>query len=70
MFDHAHDKEGARWALKILAERPDEPEASRLLAGYHERRGEIGLANFYRMHASAGSEPPTPGREAPPRGTP
>ena len=52
MFDHAHDQEGARWAEKILAERPDDPEASRLLADYHERRGEKGLANFYRLHAA------------------
>ena len=57
LFDHAHDEEGARWALKVLAERPDDPEASRLLAGYHQRRGETGLANFYRVHASAGHEP-------------
>ncbi len=50
MFDHAQDQEGARWARRILDERPDDPEASRLLARYHERRGEIALANFYRLH--------------------
>jgi tetratricopeptide (TPR) repeat protein len=70
MFDHAHDREGARWALKILAERPDDPEASRLLASYHERRGEIGLANFYRVHASTGPEPAAPESGASPRETP
>ena len=48
MFDHAHDQEGARWALKVVGERPDDPEANQLLASYHQRRGEIGLANFYR----------------------
>ena len=52
LFDHAKDDEGARWALKILADRPNDPEASRLLAGYHDRRGETGLANFYRVHAT------------------
>jgi Flp pilus assembly protein TadD len=57
MFDHAQDKEGARWAEKILGEWPDDPEASRLLAGYHERRGEIGLANFYRLRAQTEPEP-------------
>ena len=36
MFDHAHDQEGARWAEKILAERPGDADASRLLAAYHE----------------------------------
>jgi tetratricopeptide (TPR) repeat protein len=70
MFEHAHDQEGARWAVKILAEWPDEPEASRLLVGYHQRRGEIGLANFYRVHAAAGPEPPAPEQEAPQRKTP
>jgi Flp pilus assembly protein TadD len=60
MFEHAHDEEGARWAQKILAERPDDPEASSLLAGYHQRRGETGLANFYRMRSSAGPEPAGP----------
>jgi tetratricopeptide (TPR) repeat protein len=70
MFDHAHDLEGARWALKILAERPDDPEASRLLAGYHERRGEIGLANFYRVHASNKPEPAALESKASPQETP
>ena len=71
MFEHSHDQEGARWALKILAERPDDPEASRLLADYHRRRGEIGLANFYRMHASDGPGPPAAAAgEAPRRETP
>ena len=57
LFDHAHDQEGARWAEKILRERPDDAEASGMLAEYHERRGEAGLANFYRVHASTGPEP-------------
>jgi tetratricopeptide (TPR) repeat protein len=57
MFDHAHDQEGARWAEKILSERPEDPEASRLLADYHQRRGETGLANFYRLHAQPGPKP-------------
>ena len=56
MFDHAQDQEGARWAQRILDEWPDDPEASRLLAGYHERRGETALANFYRLHAQSARE--------------
>ena len=61
MFDHAQDQEGARWAQRILDEWPDDPEASRLLAGYHERRGETALANFYRLHAQSGARlPPMP----------
>jgi tetratricopeptide (TPR) repeat protein len=51
MFDHDHGQEGVRWAEKILADRPGDAEASRLLAEYHERRGETGLANFYRVNA-------------------
>jgi tetratricopeptide (TPR) repeat protein len=51
MFDHAQEYEGARWARKMLAEHPDDREANRLLADYHARRGETGLANFYRLHA-------------------
>jgi tetratricopeptide (TPR) repeat protein len=51
MFDHDHGPEGVRWAEKILADRPGDVEASRLLADYHERRGERGLANFYRVNA-------------------
>ena len=71
LFDHAQDEEGARWALKVLAERRDHPEASRLLAGYHERRGEVGLANFYRVNASSATESAAlAGREASPRQAP
>jgi hypothetical protein len=71
LFDHGHDEEGARWATQILTARPEDPEASRLLTGYHERRGETGLANFYRVHASAVPEPPTlVGGEAPQREKP
>jgi tetratricopeptide (TPR) repeat protein len=51
MFDHGKDKEGARWAELVLREQPGNPEASRLLAEYHERQGNSGLANFYRLHA-------------------
>jgi len=63
MFDHAQDHEGARWAQKILAEHPDDPEANRLLADYHQRRGETGLANFYRLRESSGPEPASTGKE-------
>jgi tetratricopeptide (TPR) repeat protein len=49
MFDHGHDEEGARWAKQILSEHRDDPDAARLLADYHRRRGESGLANFYSL---------------------
>lgn len=57
MFDHAQEHEGARWAEKILVEWPDDPQASRLLADYHQHRGANGLANFYRLRASTSAEP-------------
>lgn len=70
LFDHAHDHEGVRWALKVLGERPDDPEANQLLATFHQSRGEIGLANFYRLHASPRPEPAVPLSETSSRGTP
>jgi hypothetical protein len=51
-FEHGRADEGARWAHRVLADRPADPEASRLLADYHEGRGETGLANFHRLHAT------------------
>lgn len=53
MFGHGQDLEGARWAERLLKERPGDVDASRLLADYNERRGNLGLANYYRLHASA-----------------
>ena len=53
MFSHGHEEEGARWAEKMLAERPSDPDASRMLADYHDRRGEKGLANRYRLNAAS-----------------
>ena len=53
MFAHNHDDEGARWAQKILSEHHDDPDAAQLLADYHQRRGEAGLANFYKLIADA-----------------
>jgi tetratricopeptide (TPR) repeat protein len=54
MFDHGHDAEGVRWAEKVLREQPGNAEANRLLAEYHERHGNPGLANFYRLQDSSG----------------
>jgi Flp pilus assembly protein TadD len=65
MFDHAQEQEGARWARKLLDERPDDPEASRLLAAYHARRGETALANFYGLHAQPSGPSSTAHAQAP-----
>ncbi|MHC5538366.1 tetratricopeptide repeat protein, partial [Singulisphaera rosea] len=52
MFTHGQELEGARWAERLLKEKPGDAEASRLLADYNETRGNHGLANYYRLHAS------------------
>lgn len=53
MFDHGHEDEGARWARRILEERPNDPDAARLLVDHHRRLGETGLANYYSLMAPA-----------------
>jgi len=58
MIEHGQEREGVRWAEHVLRGDPGDPEASLLLAEFHERRGESGLANFYRLHASSGSSSP------------
>jgi len=49
MIDHGHGPDGERWVEKILRTMPRQPDACRLLAEYHERNGNQGLANFYRL---------------------
>lgn len=53
MFTHGQELEGVRWAEQILREDPGNPEASALLAEYHQRKGNVGLANYYRAGASS-----------------
>ncbi|MHC5537182.1 tetratricopeptide repeat protein [Singulisphaera rosea] len=58
MFAHGHGPEGERWTEKILRATPGQPEACRLVADYHERSGNPGLANFYRLQSKAPSPAP------------
>ncbi len=53
MFDHGQEAQGVRWTRTVLARDPGHVEANRLLAAYHEKRGETGLANFYRLQATS-----------------
>lgn len=53
LWDHGHPEEAATWARKIVAEHPRHPGANRMLADYHEKQGDRGLANFYRVQAGA-----------------
>ena len=52
MVAHGHEAEGLRWARKVLRERPDHPASNRLMAEHHDRRGEPGLANYYRTRSA------------------
>jgi Flp pilus assembly protein TadD len=60
MIAHGRVEEGVVWARLVLQDQPDNPKASRLLAEYHKRRGEPGLANHYRLHAGDETTPAPP----------
>ncbi len=51
LIEQGHDEEGVRWAGQVLRHHPGDPDMSELMANYHGRRGEAGLANFYRATA-------------------
>jgi tetratricopeptide (TPR) repeat protein len=57
MIDHGRSDEGLQWARMVLRDRPDHPEANRLLADYHRRHGEPGLANFYQAQVASAPDP-------------
>ena len=52
LLDHGHDKEGLEWAELILHSKPGDQETCLLLAKYHKSKGNIGLANYYRLAAT------------------
>jgi predicted Zn-dependent protease len=56
MFDHGQDEEGIRWSKTILAAEPNHALTNRMLADHYEKRGNTGLANFYRFQAT--NQPP------------
>lgn len=51
LFEHGHPDEGLRWAEKNVREHPKHAETHRLLADYHQQRGDAGLANFHKLQA-------------------
>jgi len=57
MVDHGRASEGVEWAELILRDHPDHPAACRLLAEYHRKLGNVGLANYYLLAASRGDGP-------------
>jgi predicted Zn-dependent protease len=48
LIEHGHEKEGLEWTHLILRQKPGHPATCRLLVDFHARRGEHGLANYYR----------------------
>jgi tetratricopeptide (TPR) repeat protein len=52
LIEHGHEKEGLEWTSLILLERPGHAATCRFLAEFHGRKGNLGLANYYRVAAS------------------
>jgi tetratricopeptide (TPR) repeat protein len=51
MIDHGRSDEAAEWARLSVRIRPSHPIANAVLAEFHGARGEVGLANSYRLRA-------------------
>lgn len=51
LLDHGHETEGLEWTALILRERPDHPKTCAVLTDYYRKKGNLGLANFYKMTA-------------------
>jgi tetratricopeptide (TPR) repeat protein len=49
LLDHDHESEGLTWAERVLAAQPDHRALLELLAGYFDRKGQTGRANYYRL---------------------
>jgi predicted Zn-dependent protease len=62
-LDHGRDAEGLDWTREILRRTPQHAPTHRLLAGYHDQKGNVGLANYHRAMAEAAAGPDR-GREA------
>jgi Tfp pilus assembly protein PilF len=60
LIDHGHEKEGLEWTELILRQAPGHPQTCRILADFHARRGNVGLANYYRMAAPPPHDRPPP----------
>ena len=55
LIEHGHEKEGLEWTGLVLRQRPGHPPTCKLLVEYYTGRGELGLANFYRLNSSPAS---------------
>ncbi len=54
MLLHGHDDEGLRWTSEILRADPRHGPTHQLLAGYYQKLGNTGLANYHRLLAAGG----------------
>ena len=52
-LEHGRDVEGLDWTKEILRQTPHHAPTHRLLAEYHARKGNTGLANYHRTMAEA-----------------
>jgi predicted Zn-dependent protease len=57
LIEHGHEKEGLEWTGLILRQKPGHAATCRLLAEYYGRKGDTGLANYYRLAETPGSAP-------------
>jgi tetratricopeptide (TPR) repeat protein len=55
MLEHGHDEEGLRWTNEVLRKDPNHSATHRMLANYYAKHGNVGLANYHRLHAGAES---------------
>jgi Flp pilus assembly protein TadD len=60
LVENGHEKEGLQWTDLILRQRPGHPPTCRLLAEFHAKKGNVGLANYYRT--AAPQRPGSPSR--------
>jgi type IV pilus assembly protein PilF len=58
LIEHGHEEEGLEWTELILRKKPGHPANCQLLADYHAKKGNFGLANYYRLGASPSYEKP------------
>lgn len=52
LLEHGQDQEGLKWTKEILRADPGHPATHMLLAAYHAKHGNHGLANYHRLSAA------------------
>ncbi len=58
LLEHGHEDEGLVWARRAQEAGGSHAPTARLLADYYERKGDLGLANFYRLQAGPAASSP------------